>query len=31
MALCQEELGECHWPDIPERFWEMAVQELIKR
>lgn len=31
MALCREELGECHWPDIPERFWEMAVQELIKR
>lgn len=29
MALCKEELGECIWPMIPEKYWEMAVEELL--
>lgn len=29
MALCKEEMGECNWPNIPELYWEMAVQEII--
>ena len=29
MALCKEENGECNWPEIPERCWEMAVREMI--
>ena len=26
MRLCQEETGVCNWPDIPERFWEKALE-----
>lgn len=29
MELCMEETGECVWPDIPERYWARAVNELI--
>ena len=29
MALCREELGECNWPAIPEKYWEQAVEEMI--
>lgn len=29
MDLCEEELGECIWPDIPEKYWEMAVKEML--
>ncbi len=27
MELCREETGSCVWPDIPEKFWEQAVNE----
>ena len=30
MALCEKEEGNCIWPDIPEKYWEQAVSELIK-
>ncbi len=29
MALCTEELGECNWPNVPEKYWEMAVKEML--
>jgi hypothetical protein len=29
MELCREETGECMWPDIPEKCWAKAVNELI--
>lgn len=29
MSLCAEKLGECNWPDIPERYWEEAVKEVL--
>ena len=28
MALCRQETGSCRWPDIPERYWERAVEEM---
>jgi predicted phosphodiesterase len=30
MELCREETGDCVWPDIPEKCWKKAVNELIK-
>jgi predicted phosphodiesterase len=29
MELCREKTGDCVWPDIPERCWAQAVNELI--
>jgi hypothetical protein len=29
MELCREETGECVWPDIPEKYWAQAVNEMI--
>lgn len=29
MELCEEETGACSWPDIPEKYWEMAMQEFF--
>lgn len=29
MEICREETGICVWPDISEKYWEKAVQELI--
>jgi len=29
MALCKENRGECKWPDVPERCWKQAVDEMI--
>lgn len=29
MELCREETGVCVWPDIPEKCWAQAVNELI--
>lgn len=29
MEICREETGACVWPDIPERCWAQAVNELI--
>lgn len=29
MELCREENGVCNWPDIPEKYWEQAVKEML--
>lgn len=29
MKLMNEDCGKCCWPDIPERYWERAVEELL--
>ena len=29
MELCRNELGECNWPNIPEKYWDLAVREII--
>lgn len=29
MKLCQDELGSCQWPNIPEEYWEQALIEMI--
>jgi len=29
MDLCKEETGTCVWPDIPEKYWAQAVEEMI--
>lgn len=29
MELCRAETGSCAWPQIPERFWQRAVKELL--
>jgi Predicted phosphoesterase len=29
MKLCKEETGQCVWPDIPEKYWALAVDEII--
>lgn len=29
MQFCTEETGGCRWYDIPEKYWEKAVQELL--
>ncbi|MDV3426213.1 MAG: metallophosphatase family protein [Bacillota bacterium] len=29
MELCREETGDCVWPDIPEKCWAQAVNEII--
>lgn len=29
MSLCVQERGECHWPDVPEQYWEQAVNDMI--
>jgi predicted phosphodiesterase len=29
MELCIEETGNCVWPNIPEKCWEQAVNEMI--
>lgn len=29
MELCREEIGDCVWPDIPEKCWAKAVNEII--
>jgi len=29
MELCKEGTGNCIWPDIPEKYWEQAVNEMI--
>lgn len=27
MELCRTDTGHCDWPDIPEKYWEMALKE----
>lgn len=29
MRLCKDETGDCIWPNIPEKYWEKAVAEVI--
>lgn len=29
MDLCRAENGECSWPEVPEKYWEQAVKEMI--
>lgn len=29
MELCREETGDCVWPDVPEKYWAIAVQDII--
>lgn len=29
MNLCEEEYGECRWPEVPEKCWEQATKEMI--
>lgn len=29
MSLCRAETGVCNWPEIPEKYWEQAVSELL--
>lgn len=29
MELCENTLGNCKWPNIPEKYWEQAVDELL--
>ena len=31
MMLCVEETGNCEWPDVPEKYWARAVEELVGR
>ncbi|HWT27327.1 MAG TPA: metallophosphoesterase family protein [Mobilitalea sp.] len=27
IEICEKETGEANWPDIPEKYWEQAVEE----
>lgn len=29
MKLCHDETGQWGWPDLPEKYWDMAFQELF--
>ena len=29
IALCEQDRGTCEWPDIPEKYWKIAVAEMI--
>ena len=29
MELRRNELGECNWPNVPEKYWDLAVSEMI--
>jgi hypothetical protein len=29
MELCRKDTGNCVWPDIPEKYWKMAVDGII--
>lgn len=29
MELCEQENGYCNWPEIPEKFWQQALQDLL--
>lgn len=30
MSLCKEDMGSCTWPDIPEKYWKRAVEEIFE-
>lgn len=29
MELCKQETGECNWPNIPEKYWDVALAEFL--
>lgn len=29
MKLCKEATGVCNWPEIPEEYWEQAIEEML--
>lgn len=29
MELCRQDTGECNWPDIPEKYWHVALREVF--
>ncbi len=29
MALCKESECECNWPNVPEKYWNLAISELL--
>ena len=29
MSICREKTGQCHWPDIPEECWQLAIKEIM--
>ena len=29
MALCKEDTGDYIWPDMPDRYWEQAIEEIM--
>lgn len=29
MELCRQETGECNWPNIPEKYWDVALGEFL--
>lgn len=29
MELCRNELGECNWPNVPEKYWDLEALEMI--
>lgn len=29
MSLCKDETGKCKWPDVPEKYWKQAVEEIM--
>lgn len=31
MTLCEQETGECHWPEVPEKYWQQAYGEMIEK
>jgi putative phosphoesterase len=29
MSLCRDETGNCIWPNIPEKYWKQAVEDIL--
>ncbi len=29
MELCEEAEGSCEWPNVPEKYWQKAVEEML--
>lgn len=29
MELCRQDTGECNWPNIPEKYWDVALGEFL--
>lgn len=29
MELCMEENGACDWYNVPEKYWEKAIEEML--